>query len=265
MPDEPDITMATTDSSPIIMLTAGRQNHYAPRREVQTVTFGCDVDYLHAVQQAGGVPVMLPGIADESSVQAALAAADGLLLTGGGDIMSLAYGEEPHEKSTYQDPLRDAMELAAARQALALGLPILGICRGLQLLNVALGGTLVQDIPSQVPGANKHYSSGLDVVLLHTIEVDDTSLLARIMGSGSLAVNSWHHQAVKELGHGLRISARARDGVVEAIESAEGKPLLAVQCHPEECVGTYPHFRKLFDWLVNEARAHRMSHNVSCS
>jgi len=244
-------------TTPVILVSAGRQNNYTPRREVQTITAGCDIDYLAAVQRSGSVPLMLPFLASSEGIAAALSVADGLLLSGGGDILSLTYGEEPHVTSKLQDPTRDAMELEATRLALEMGMPVLGICRGLQLLNVACKGTLIQDIPTQVPGAVKHYADGLDVVLLHTMDIESDSLLAKVMETTTMAVNSWHHQAVKAVGNGLRISARARDGVVEAIEAADGRPLLAVQCHPEECAATYPQFQRVFDWLATEARSYQ--------
>lgn len=244
-------------SLPIILITTGRQNHYTQYREVQSVSFGCDINYLNSVIRSGGMPLMLPCVMEPEAVTAVLQVADGVLFSGGGDILSLAYGEEPHEQSKYQDSKRDAAEIALARQALAMKLPIFGICRGQQLLNVALGGTLYQDISTQVPDAIKHVSEGLDVLLQHTITIEEDSLLARVFGTTTMAVNSWHHQAVKTLGNGLRISARAHDGVVEALESTDGTPLLTLQCHPEECTGAYPVFQRVFDWLVTEARAYR--------
>lgn len=235
---------------PVIVITAGRQNLYTPRREAQSVWTGCDVNYVKSVLRSGGTPVLLPFLADRDSVHAALEAADGLLLSGGGDIVSLTYGEEPHPKSIYQDPVRDEMEFEVARFAVEKGLPVLGICRGIQVLNVAMGGTLVQDIPSQVPGAVKHSGDVLAPALTHSVDIDESSLLARIFGATTMAVNSWHHQAVKDVGHELRVTCRARDGVVEGLESDEGKPILAVQYHPEEIAVDYPQFQKLFDWLV---------------
>src|SRR5260370_34349306 len=116
------------------------------------------MQYVRSVVRAGGAPVLLPCVADRDVIQAALQMADGLLLTGGGDILSLAYGEEPHPASKYQDPVRDEMEFEVTRLALETGLPILGIERGIQLLNVALGGTLVQHVPSQGPGTDNDSS-----------------------------------------------------------------------------------------------------------
>jgi gamma-glutamyl-gamma-aminobutyrate hydrolase PuuD len=238
---------------PIILVTAGKQNPVTPRGEVQVITSGCDVDYIQSVVRAGGAPVILPCMADREAIGAAVAVADGVLLTGGGDIISLAYGEEPHLASKLRDPTRDEMELEVTRRALERELPVLGICRGVQVLNVALGGTLIQDVPSQVAGAVQHYSAGLDTVLLHTVAIEEDSLLARVMGTTSTAVNSWHHQAVKEVGRGLRVNCRARDGVIEGLESVDGRSILGVQFHPEECTAAYPQFRTLFDWLVHEA------------
>ncbi|MEN6357339.1 MAG: gamma-glutamyl-gamma-aminobutyrate hydrolase family protein [Armatimonadota bacterium] len=240
-------------SKPIILLTAGRQNLYTPRREVQTIWAGCDVDYIKAVLRSGGAPVLMPHIADKDSVHAALSAADGIIFTGGGDVISMAYGEQPHPKSALQDPARDEMEFEAVRTAIEMGLPILGICRGIQVINVALGGSLVQDISSQVPDAVKHYSAGLAPMLLHDVEVVPGSLLAGIVGSTSMSVNSWHHQSVKEIGRGLKVNCRAADGVIEGIESDEDKPILAMQCHPEEIASDYPLFQRFFDWLIEKA------------
>jgi putative glutamine amidotransferase len=246
-----------TTTRPITLVTAGRHNRATAQEEKQFSTYGCDTDYIESVVRAGGAPVILPPLADPEAIASLVQAADGVLFTGGGDICSLAYGEEPHVSSKLQDPLRDETELEVARLALERELPILGICRGAQLLNVALGGTLIQDVISQVPGALKHYSEGLDTVLLHTIAIEPDSLLARVKGTTEMAVNSWHHQSIKEVGRGLRVNSRAKDGVIEGIESAEGRPILGVQYHPEECAARHPRFQALFDWLVKEAQTRR--------
>lgn len=240
-------------ASPIILVTAGRYNPAVTSPEQQFVLVGCDIDYLQAVVQAGGTPLLLPCMAPATAVEAALAVAHGVLLTGGGDVSSLCYSEEPHPLGRGQDAGRDTVELAVVRGALARQLPLLGICRGLQVLNVALGGTLYQDIRDEVPGALQHWSQALTPHLLHTIEIAPDSHLARITGATGMAVNSWHHQAVKDVGEGLRITARARDGIIEGLESTTDAPLLAVQYHPEECAPLYPGFQELFDWLVVEA------------
>ena len=238
---------------PVIGLTTGRRNRPTEGNELQNADVGCDIMYLAAVLHAGGAPILLPRTDDEEVTLSVMQAADGLLLTGGGDIMSLAYGEEPHPRAGGQDPVRDAAEFAAVRVALDRGLPILGICRGIQTLNVVLGGTLIQDVPSQVAGACQHSTRASENMLGHTVDVEPGSLLARVLGVTSTAVNSWHHQAVKDVAEGLRVNCRARDGVIEGVEAADGRPILAVQCHPAAAAEQFPLFRKLFDWLVAEA------------
>jgi len=238
---------------PIILITAGRMNRPTAINEIQDVWTGCDIDYVNSIIRAGGAPVLLPRIGDAEAVEAAVDAAAGLLLTGGGDICSLEYGEEPHPTLGLQDPIRDSMELLATRHAQERGIPILGICRGLQLLNVAAGGTLIQDVKSQVPNVLQHYTYSLEPVFGHSIEIEPGSLLHEVMRVARTNVNSYHHQAVKDVGRGLKVVARAADGVVEAIEASDGRPVLAVQFHPEESTRDFPTFRPLFEWLVHEA------------
>jgi gamma-glutamyl-gamma-aminobutyrate hydrolase PuuD len=218
---------------------------------------GCDVDYVKSVMRSGGAPLLLPFLSDGDSIAASLAVADGVLMTGGGDINPLHYGEEPHPKTYYQDPARDEMEFELARRSVELGKPVLGICRGIQALNVAFGGTLVQDIPSQIPCACRHFAQPLAPVLVHNVDIEPDSLLSQVLGATSLAVNSYHHQSVKDVGSGLRVNCRARDGVVEGLESSDGKPVLAVQCHPEELAAEHEAFQRPFDWLIAEAAATR--------
>ena len=190
-------------------------------------------------------------------MSAAVAVVDGLLLSGGGDIVSLRYGQEPHPAGKYQDPVRDAMEAAALEHSLDRGIPILAICRGIQVLNVALGGTLIQDIPTQVQNPLLHYVRGApEPVLVHTLTIEPDTLLARALGTTSTASNSWHHQAVARVAPGLRVNCRSADDVIEGIEAEDGRPILGIQCHPEDVAEDYPLFRKLFDWLVREAGAH---------
>jgi len=242
---------------PIIGLTTGRRNRRTSPDELQSADMACKSAYPQAVIRSGGAPILLPCTEDAEAVAAAVGVVDGLLLTGGGDVVALAYGEEPHPTAKGQDPVRDAAELQAIRVALDRGIPILGICRGIQALNVAFGGTLIQDIPSQVPGAFQHYTHAAENMLAHTVDIEADSLLAQVLAVTSMAVNSRHHQAVKELGAGLRTNCRARDGVIEGIEASNGRPVLAVQCHPEDSAKDRPLFQKLFDWLVEEAGASR--------
>jgi putative glutamine amidotransferase len=240
-------------AKPVIVLSAGRQLRAAQRSEIQTTTTGCDIDYIDSVVAAGGAPLILPCHSDKEAIAAAVYAADALLLTGGGDVVSLVYGEEPHPSCMYQDSVRDDMEIEAVRQALGRGMPILGICRGLQLINVAFGGTLVQDVASQVKDPVKHYTHPLSPALAHTIEIEEGTLLAQVFGRKSIAVNSYHHQAAKDIGDGLRANCWAKDGVVEGLEASDGRPILAVQFHPEEVALGHPEFLALFQWLVRES------------
>jgi gamma-glutamyl-gamma-aminobutyrate hydrolase PuuD len=241
-------------SKPLILLTCGRQNHGAAMGSLQSVYTGVNIDYVDSVVAAGGAPIVLPRHGDADGARAAVDAADALLLTGGGDVSPLTYGQEPHRAVKLQDPTRDANERAAIERALARGIPILGICRGIQILNVALGGTLIQDIPSQVSGSGLHYASPADATVIHSIDIEPGSLLSRVFGTTSTGVNSYHHQAADTIGTGLRVVARAKDGVVEGLESSDGKPILAVQFHPEELAGKDPLFLKLFQWVVDAAK-----------
>lgn len=243
-----------TQGKPLIAITVGRRNEKAAQTQMQAVIAGCNMDYVRGVMRAGGAPILVPSVDDTAALEAILAVAHGVLLTGGGDVLSLAYGEEPHPRSGYQDPDRDAMELMVARRAIERGIPVLGVCRGIQVLNVALGGTLIQDIPSQVPGALLHYAKPLDPSPVHTVEIEPESLLKRLVDGNTLAVNSYHHQAIKDLARGLRVNCRARDGVIEGVEAADDRPILAVQFHPEELADRNPQMQVFFDWLIRSAR-----------
>jgi putative glutamine amidotransferase len=238
---------------PLIAITAGRRLESARSGEMQSAATGCPLHYVHAVLRAGGAPLLIPCMADEAAVASLVAAADGLLLTGGGDVSALAYGEEPHPASRYQDPIRDTMETEATRRALDRNIPVLGVCRGIQLLNVALGGTLIQDIPTEVPGACLHAAAPLSPLVVHTVEADAGSLFARVMGGTAFAVNSYHHQAVKTSGHGLRVTGRAKDGVVEAVEAAARRPEHGGDLHPEVSAGQATLFESPIHWLVQAA------------
>lgn len=224
---------------------------------------GLNENYARSVRAAGGMPLLVPIARDPRAeeVEGLLDRLDGLLFSGGSDLAPLAYGEDPLRAVNTWSGDRDAWELALCRAAVARGMPVLGICRGQQLVNVALGGSLVQDIPTQVEGALGHAPT-MDSMdeLHHRIEIGaGDSAMAAIFGAGSLAVNSFHHQAVKRLGEGLRVTARAADGVVEAIEGA-GLPgfLLCVQFHPEALTARWPAFLGLFRAHV-EAAAGRMT------
>ena len=213
--------------------------------------------YVEAVATAGGAPVLIPLNLDEGALRAIYERLDGLLLTGGVDVHPRHYGEALHEKCGEIDEARDAVELTLTRWALAEGLPVLAICRGVQVLNVAAGGTLYQDIASQVPGSLKHncWPDHPRNYLAHQVTVNGGSLMTAILGQSQLAVNSMHHQAVKDLAPSFSVVAQAPDGLIEAIESNDHPFALGVQWHPEELVEDAPPMRRLFEEFVSAARS----------
>lgn len=209
--------------------------------------------YVQSIVLAGGTPLILP-VADQGSdfeeyAQEYAETVDGLLFSGGVDLSPYLFGEAPLPSVKRFSEIRDSSELALFRAARARGLPILGICRGCQVINVALGGTLYQDIPTQLPGAHGHYPEGLARdELYHEIEIADSgSRLAGALGAGRLRTNSFHHQAVRDLGKGLVQTASALDGVIEGFEGTDPNEfLVAVQFHPEALTLRYPRFLELF-------------------
>ncbi len=207
--------------------------------------------YVRAVLQAGGCPVVLPFTGGAAQASRHLAVVDGVVLTGGGDVDPWLYGEEPLPGLGVVWPERDAYELALVRAATALGRPVLAICRGLQVANVALGGTLRQDLRGR-PGGLQHYQESGDEVAGHTVAVKAGTLLHSVLRLDRVRTNSFHHQAIDKVAAGLGVCAQAADGVIEAVESAAGR-LLAVQWHPERMWAGEPVMLELFRWLVNTA------------
>jgi len=240
---------------PVIGITVSKYNASASDGALQTPRLAAPVDYADAVIAVGGAPVLLPRSADAEVVAAAMARVDGLLLSGGGDVSALALGVDPHPALSGVDHVRDKMEYAAIAIALERGIPIFGICRGMQVLAAACGGALIPDIPSCVKGAMQHASRHVEPWPSHFIEIERGTLAERLMGGPRVAVNSTHHQAVADPGSGMRITARAGDGVAEAMEAEDGRPVLAVQSHPERHFRELPECAALFRWLVGEAAA----------
>ena len=195
-------------------------------------------DYVEALRAAGAVPLLLP-VLDTAAIAAQLSCVDAVVFPGGHDVDPFSYGQQPRRGIGEILPERDVYDLAVFQEARHMGLPILGICRGMQLINVACGGTLHQDVALAGPEVGNHWQGYPRHIASHTVEVKAGSLLAEAIGaSGEVRVNSHHHQVVDKLGEGLRVSARALDGVVEAVESADGAWLLAVQWHPEMMAAT---------------------------
>ena len=192
-----------------------------------------NAQYVAAVERPGGAALLLTPAHDLASVEQLVGVADGLMLTGGEDVDPARYGQSPHPTVTSVNPARDAMELAALEAAVRRGIPVLGICRGMQVLNVGLGGTLIQDLASQGKGGLLHEQSAPVDKEWHHATVGDGSTLAAIFGTSELFINSFHHQAVDALGTGLRASAWAEDGVVEGVEGTGDHWVCGVQWHPE--------------------------------
>jgi putative glutamine amidotransferase len=215
-------------------------------------------DYLESVRRVGGEPVELDYHRDQP--QDLVSRIDGLMLTGGGDVDPSLYGETPHESFHASEPGRDDYEMALIRAAADAGLPVFAICRGMQVLNVALGGTLVQDIPSMVAGALQHAIPEPRYHIAHEVWVAAGSRLEALMGdkleAGTCQVNSRHHQAVKTIAPTWEVSGTAPDGVVEAMEQPGAVFRLAVQWHPENFWRT-GEFRPLFEAFVDAARKTR--------
>ena len=211
--------------------------------------------YYQSILKAGGVPFIIPCYDDTDALINTLDKLDGILLTGGADINPLFLGEEPIQELHGINPRRDRQELLLTRLAADRQIPILGICRGIQTMNAALGGPLYQDIHSQMEGTRIKHDQNLDrCYASHTVAIEKDTLLHRLFKADTIVVNSFHHQAIKEPAPGFRVCARATDGVIEAMESTEYKSMLGVQWHPEcfilkgdECM------MPLFQWLVQEA------------
>jgi putative glutamine amidotransferase len=239
-------------SLPVIGIT-GRSDQSARPPNISLFVTG--QTYVRAVELGGGAPVIVPPHLEEAKLRAIFERLDGLLLSGGGDIQPSFFGEEDSGLLWLVDGERDRSELALARWALEKKLPLLAICRGLQVLNVAAGGTLIQDIPTHVPGALNHspVSGQPKGSVVHTVDVMADSQLSTMVGAGDLGVNSTHHQAVKALGDGLIVTARSPDGIVEGLELPNHPFCIGVQWHPEAMIASQPLMLRLFEGLAEAA------------
>jgi len=220
-----------------------------------------DLDYVDGVMGAGGVPVVLPPAGDERSAEAVIQSLDGLLLSGGSDLDPGYYGEEPVPELGVTLPERDAFEMTLVGLALRRGMPVFGICRGMQVLNVALGGTLYQDLPSQWErDLLKHRQDTPKWQPTHEVRVGDGAYIAEVMDREVVKVNSYHHQGVKDLAEGLLATGRSSDGVIEAVEAEDVSErwLLGVQWHAEAMRGAGPQQESLFEAHVSAAERHAL-------
>lgn len=190
--------------------------------------------YVKAVLDAGGVPLLIPSLVAEDGWDAVYSRLDGVLFSGGGDISLDYFRGDPHPRIDDVDPERDSVELKMVQAAAADGKPFLGICRGCQIVNVALGGTLYTHIPDQLPNALDHdYPGNKRTVLVHEVKIEEGTRVAEIYGDPIIKVNSLHHQGLKDIASALRVAGHSPDGLVEAVELPEHPFGLAVQWHPE--------------------------------
>lgn len=236
---------------PLIGISCGTSRH---DEHAKTEQDRLNMAYSNAIQEAGGLPIILPNVGDRLDTAALLDRLDGLLLSGGYDVCPAVFGEETLNESVEVDEARDATELPLIREAVHRQTPILAICRGIQSLNVALGGTLYQDLPVQAPSGIPHRQNAPRHAATHSIAIESGSRLAEAVGDTQMEVNSFHHQALRDVADGLKVVAKAPDGTIEAVEAPAHRFLVAVQFHPEEMTGSSEKARKLFRAFVEAAQ-----------
>jgi putative glutamine amidotransferase len=241
---------------PLIGISCSMQE---PQDELGREASAAPQSYLRAVELAGAVPVLIPITQQQTTLRAIYEHIYGLLLVGGADIQPQRYHEQPHPALGKTDPKRDWVEFSIASWALADGMPILGICRGIQVLNVMFGGSLWQDIGTQASDAIEHnFHPGYAYNRLsHAVRLERHSRLAEVFGALEVKVNSLHHQAVKKVGKGLRVTARAPDGIIEGLEGNGTAWVAGVQWHPEWLLGDDPRMKGLFETFVVKCREHQ--------
>lgn len=245
----------SSSDRPAIGITCGRESaeDWVPAATGRLMDFLFQ-DYVTAVEHAGGLPMILPPTAAVETFVEALSKLDGLLLTGGGDVCPAMYGEKRGPGLKGMDPQRDACETAALREARKRGLPVLGICRGIQIMAVAFGGTLYRDLPGEKEAFSGHWQQAPRARHSHHVRVTRGSRLFRILEDAFVPVNSHHHQAVKTVPPGFTVSASAEDGLVEALEDPVHPFFLAVQWHPEGTFDGDAPSRKIFEAFIHAAR-----------
>lgn len=210
--------------------------------------------YMKAIESVGGAPMMLPLTTDSVVISRLVNLCSGIVIPGGQDVSPAVYDEEPIFDLGETSPELDEMEDVLLREALFQNKPVLGICRGIQFINAALGGTLYQDIPTEVPSEVNHLMKKPYNRIIHNVNVEPDGLLASIVGAGEMGVNSYHHQAIKDLADTLKVEAVAEDGIIEAVSIPNKKFFLCVQWHPEFDYKVNTASQKLFTAFVDAAR-----------
>ena len=221
--------------------------------------FRMEVSYVEAVEAAGGVPVLLPPSA--AGVEELIGVVDGIIFSGGADIRPDRYGDDYiHEKTYGVSDLRDDFEFQLLEAALRADVPVLAICRGIQVLNVGLGGSLYQDVPTEYPDAIKHtqpWEVGSWEDPIHQVAVERDSLLGDLLDAATVGTNSAHHQSLKQVASELRVIGRSDDGSIEAVEHPDKRFVLGVQWHPEKMFQCHTEHLRLFAGLVEEAKTYK--------
>lgn len=224
--------------------------------------YGNNRAYIHAVESAGGIPVLIPLLHDTALLEPLFGHLDGIIFTGGVDLQPELFGEEEHPALGEVDARLDDFELALTRWALERDMPVLGVCRGMQLLNVALGGNLYQDIAAQCPASIAHCRRELPRnTLIHNVRIEIGSQTERVLGASEIWINSLHHQAVKDAGEGVHITGHAEDGIAEMLEAPGHLFVLGVQGHPEELYKTEKWSAHLFSAFVQACSEYHTRHN----
>lgn len=208
--------------------------------------FFLNIEYVKAIKKAGGIPVIIPYL--KNDIQEIISKINGVLLSGGGDILPKFFKEEP-ELTKLALPERDLFEIKLVRECFKRKIPVFGICRGCQVINVAMGGNLIQDIKGKI----EHYQSAPAKEPTHTIIIEKDSILYEIFKKEKIMVNSFHHQAIKKVGNNLFISAKAKDGIIEAVESKKHPFFLGVQFHIEYLIED-KRFLNLFKFFISKAK-----------
>lgn len=246
--------MPSSDGSPLVAVTTEAAEAAGRHGKPQVQLYGA---YLARLTEAGLTPLLITPFHDEAAVGEIVGMCSGLVLTGGEDVAPQRYGEDVLGDLVFVTPERDAAEWAALAAAYRMALPVLAICRGIQVLNVYHGGTLWQDIPSQRPGGVAHEQTQAYGEAAHAVSVRAGSLLHGIVGADGVRVNSYHHQAPKDIAPGLAVTATSEDGVIEGLEPTDGSWVVAVQWHPErlpeDAAPDHPD-RRLFNAFADAVR-----------